>query len=223
MPFTSVTSGATDRLRLCSLLLSHISSVEEAREAFTDDLARMQKGMFFVQLYAAIEFTVTNSFSNFLELIAARPLAPKYYEPALLSILLDSKFKALLTSTKKNIWRKKFELLNNAFGENVCEVDPNVFPGMGMNISIEEIKNMWFFLGIECEILPGGVHPPLLAEIKEHRNSIAHGRECAHEIGGRFTLEQLRRKHTDIELLCHYIISTVADHYTTNFLNNERQ
>ncbi|WP_151994574.1 MAE_28990/MAE_18760 family HEPN-like nuclease [Buttiauxella massiliensis] len=223
MPFTSVSSGTTDRLRLCSLLLSHISSVEESQGAFTDDLARMQKGVFFVQLYAAIEFTVTNSFSTFLELIAAQPLAPKHYEPALLSVLLDSKFKALLASSKKHIWRKKYDLLNHAFGENVCEVDTNIFPGAGMNISIAEIKDMWFFLGLDCDPLPEGVFPQLLAEIKEHRNAIAHGRECAHEIGARFTLEQLKKKHTDVELLCHYIISTINSHYSANFLPNEAE
>lgn len=218
MPFTSVSSGATDRLRLCSLLINHISTVEESRVAFADDLVRMHKGVFFVQLYAALEFTVTTAFSTFLELIATKPLAPKHYEPALLSVLLDSNFKALLNSSKKNAWRKKFELLNKAFSDDVCTVDTNVFPSVAMNISVEEIKDIWFFLGLECEPLPEGVHPPLLMEIKEHRNAIAHGRECANDIGARFTLEQLRKKYSDIELLCHHIIGAIDNHYRAKFI-----
>ncbi|CAI1547208.1 MAE_28990/MAE_18760 family HEPN-like nuclease [Serratia marcescens] len=217
MVLDAVSSGVTERLRLCSLLLSHISIVERSSAAFSDDLARMQKGVFFVQLYAALEYTVTNSFSTFLELISRRPLAPRNYEPALLSVLLNSNFKSLLDSGKKNSWKKKFELLNKVFSDEVCNVDSSVFPSSAMNIAHQEIKDIWFFLGLSCPTLPDGVHPPLLMEIKDHRNAIAHGRECANTIGGRYSIEQLKKKYTDVELLCHHVVNSIDKHYRDKF------
>lgn len=214
----ALSAGVIDRLRLCSLLLNHVSHLEQqSTSTFSDDLARMQKGMFFVQVYAAVEFTVTSSFSKFLESISGEVSAPKHYKPALLSVLLDSNFKSLMDCSPKKRWRTKAEFLTKILGEEACSVDTTVFPSTAMNISHKELCDVWYFLGLDNLPLPEGVEPQLLAEIKDHRNAIAHGRECAHDIGARYSLEQLLKKHKKIELLCHHVITSIDDHYKNNF------
>ena len=217
MSFDTISKGLSDRLQLCSLMLTHVETVEAANPYAIDDLTKSQKGIFFVQLYAALEYTVTNGVSTFLELLSSNSRTPKKYAPPLLSILLDSYFKALMNSGSKNAWKKRYDLLEHAFGEVVCEIDTSVFPSSAMNISYKEIQEVWFFLGIECDPLPTGFFPPILGEVKDHRNAIAHGRECANDIGGRYTTVQLRKKYSDMELLCNHIVSSLSKHYTDRF------
>ena len=66
---------------------------------------------------------------------------------------------------------------------------------------------------------PVHVHFIFLTEIKNHRNAIAHGRERAAEIGGRFTLENLDEKRKSVEKLCRHIFESFKELYiNTDYL-----
>lgn len=213
--FSAVSSQSNDRIRQASLLLSHAKLLESQNPQESDELVKVQKGLVFVALYSSIEFSVTASVSNLLTLIQANPQKPLAYRKHLLCSLLNSELNAVTNSGKKNIWSKKADLFDRIFSETPVIVDNAVFPTDGINIGYSQLEEIWTMFHLPLPVLPDGVYPLLLNQIKEHRNAIAHGREKAASIGGRFTTKELERQLRDVDLLCSHIIGSFDELFST--------
>ncbi|MCW4629975.1 MULTISPECIES: MAE_28990/MAE_18760 family HEPN-like nuclease [Marinomonas] len=194
-----------DRLNQSKELISHISSLETVEQS--SDLLKIQKGFLFISMYSSIEYTITSVVSRFLELIKQEELKPMEFKKYLLCTVLDSKFNALLGSSKKMVWHKKKELFDALFSSEPAVIDDSVFPTDGINISQQQIEDIWQIFHLSGEAIPTGVNTWILKEIKDHRNAIAHGREKAVTIGGRYTAQTLMQRVADVETLCFHIVA----------------
>ena len=174
---------------------------------------KIQKGLLFVSFYASIEFTVTNTVARFLELISDKPNKAANYKNYILCTILHSQFNAMRDCNKSNVWDKRAEFIDTLFSEAKINIDSTVFPSDGINITAKQIKDIWKYFHVDGEALPEGIADIFLMEVKNHRNAIAHGREKAADIGGRFTLEKLDEKSKDVEKFCRYIIQSFKDLY----------
>ena len=81
-----------------------------------------------------------------------------------------------------------------------------------MNISINQLNNVWTFFDLDSSPLPEGLQHFVLTEVKEQRNAIAHGRETAITIGRRYNVSQLSDKASSIKHLCLHITSSFASY-----------
>ena len=194
-----------DRINQSKELINHIISLEAVDQS--SDLLKIQKGFLFVSLYSSIEYTITNVVSRFLEIINNEQLKPMDFKRYLLCTVLDNKFNALLGSSKKNIWNKKKELFDALFSSEPASIDDSVFPTDGINISQQQIEDVWNIFHLSGEAFPDEINTWILREIKEHRNAIAHGREKASSIGGRYTASTLDQRVSDVENICFHIVS----------------
>lgn len=194
-----------DRLNQSKELINHISVLEENDQS--SDLLKIQKGLLFVSLYSSIEYTITSVVSRFLELINNEQLKPLEFKRYLLCTVLDSKFNALLGSSKKNVWNKKKDLFDALFSSDAVSIDDSVFPTDGINISQKQIEDVWEIFHLAGNAFPDEINTWILKEIKGHRNAIAHGREKASTIGGRYTATTLNQRVSDVESLCFHIVS----------------
>ena len=194
-----------DRLNQSKELISHISSLETIEQS--SDLLKIQKGFLFISLYSSIEYTITSVVSRFLELVKQEELKPMEFKKYLLCTVLDNKFNALLGSSKKTVWNKKKELFDALFSSEPAIIDDSVFPTDGINISQQQIEDIWQIFHLSGEAIPAGVNTWILREIKDHRNAIAHGREKAVTIGGRYTAQTLTQRVADVETLCFHIVA----------------
>ncbi len=177
---------------------------------------KIQKGLLFVSFYASIEFTVTNTVSRFLELISDKPNKAANYKNYILCTILHSQFNAMRDCNKSNIWDKRAEFIDSFFSEANINIDSTVFPSDGINISAKQIRDIWKYFHVSGDALPNGIADFFLVEVKNHRNAIAHGRERAADIGGRFTLEKLDEKSKDVEIFCRHILNSFKDLYFNN-------
>jgi hypothetical protein len=203
--YQSVELEIGDRINQSKELINHISSLE--LNSPNSELLKIQKGYLFVSLYSSIEYTVTNAVSRYLELLKQEQLKPMEYQKYLLCAILDNKFNALTSCSKKKIWDKKKDFFDALFSAEPANIDDSVFPTDGMNISQKQIEDIWSIFHLNGESLPTHVNSWVLNEIKEHRNAIAHGREKAADIGGRYTTSVLNQRVTDVEALCFHIVS----------------
>lgn len=194
-----------DRLNQSKELIRHICSLEKVEQS--SDLLKIQKGLLFISMYSSIEYTITSVVSRFLELLKQEELKPMEFKKYLLCTVLDSKFNALLGSSKKTVWSKKKELFDALFSSKPAIIDDSVFPTDGINISQQQIEDIWQIFHLSGEAIPTGVHTWILKEIKDHRNAIAHGREKAVTIGGRYTAQTLSQRVSDVESLCFHIVA----------------
>lgn len=183
--YQSVELEIMDRLNQSKELISHISSLELDNQ--NSELIKIQKGYLFVSLYSSIEYTITSVVSRYLEILRQEQLKPMDYQRYLLCTVLDGKFNALVGSGKKKVWDKKKEFFDALFSSEPVDIDNSVFPTDGINISNKQIEDIWGIFHLEGTPIPEGINVWILNEIKEHRNAIAHGREKAADIGGRYT------------------------------------
>lgn len=207
--FHDVLSESTQRIMQSTILLNQINKFENDSEICSLDLTKIQKGMFFVSLYASIEFTLTSCCSNFLAVLQAKEYIPIKYKHNLLCVFLDPEFKALADS-KKKIWKKKEVLVSRIFSEDKPIIDNTVFPTDGTNIGLAQLQDVWNFLHLPGPVIPEGENAWYLHDIKEHRNAIAHGRMKAAEVGQRYTFNELEKRHNFVNLLCGHIVESFS-------------
>lgn len=215
--FEDIETGVLSRLRSIDAIYEYLSTDNLSDEIINSDFYRTQKGVVFVLMYAALEFSLTQSVSRTLEVIEQENARPSQFRSPLLCTLLDPQFKALRECGPNKVWEKRLTLIDAiSKNESVSSIDSSVFPSGGaMNISIQQIENVWKFFEIQEDLLPDGVQHFLISEIKDHRNAIAHGRETAVNIGRRFNVTQLGNRIQLIKLLSLHITSTFSD-YCTN-------
>jgi hypothetical protein len=214
--FESVEREVGDRIRQSKDLLRLIKSLSLQDEYQDSDIYKIQKGYLFVSLYSSIEYCLTASVSRFLELLKASPRRPTEYKYYFLCMLLNANFNSVRDCSKKNVWDKRADLIDTLFSENIVDIDTSVFPTDGINISDKQIDDVWKFFHLNGSSLPEGVNQLLLKEIKEHRNAIAHGREKAIDIGGRYTEDALQIKENAVEKLCLHVIEEFKSTYDGN-------
>jgi len=214
--YQTVELGVSDRLSQSKEIISHISSLELLEpEAQNSKLMKIQKGYLFVSLYSSIEYTVTSVVSRYLEILKQGQLKPMEYQRYLLCAVLDSNFKAIDGSGKKKVWDKKKDFFDSLFSSEPVPIDESVFPTDGSNISHKQIEDVWGIFNIEGEPIPEGINTWALNEIKDNRNAIAHGREKAADVGGRYTAAILNQRVTDVETLCFHIVAGFKESSST--------
>lgn len=210
--FRNVLSESTDRIMQSTAILHQIKDLESITIGSMVDLNRIQKGMLFISMYAAVEYTVTNCCFNFLSILQTKNHVPSEYKNNLLCVILDAKFKSVVDSGRKTFWNNKSELISSIFSSDKPHIDNTVMPTNGFNIGLGELKDIWAFFHLSEPIIPVGENSWYLNEIKGHRNAIAHGREKAAEIGKRYTFLELEKRHNFISLLCSHIVSSFDSH-----------
>lgn len=213
--FDDVSAESTERIRQTTILLNQIRNLERDAEISSLDLTKIQKGMFFVSLYASIEFTLTSCCSTFLVVLQTKEHIRIKYKNNLLCVLLDPEFKALTDGGKKTIWKKKEALVSRIFSPDKPIIDNTVFPTDGTNIGLTQLQDVWNFLHLPGPVIPVGESEWYLHDIKEHRNAIAHGRVKAAEVGQRYTFNDLEKRHNFVNMLCEHIIESFSTQVRT--------
>ncbi|MDH1519330.1 MAE_28990/MAE_18760 family HEPN-like nuclease [Acinetobacter johnsonii] len=204
--FQAIENEVESRLTQTNDILKTLSKLSDDTE--NGNFLKIQKGFLFVSFYASIEFTVTNIVSIFLEFLSNNPQKASNYKVYILCTILNSQFNAIRDCSKGKVWDKRAEFMDNLFSDSIIDIDSTVFSSDGINITAKQIRDIWKYFHLSGDALPEGIEEFFLMEIKNHRNAIAHGREKASEIGGRFTLEKLNEKKESVEILCRYIVQS---------------
>ena len=202
-------NGSSDRLAQASALLALIHSSDG--DVNPTESVKVQKGVFFVLLYAALEFTVTSVVSEFLAVIKKEGKKNSEFKIYYLGVTLHSEFKSLMSAGEKTVWQKKMSLIDKIYSEAPATIDESVFPANGSNIAYDQLEYLWKVFHLPGPILPEGVEVYHLTELRDHRNSIAHGREVSSSIGRRFTSDALTTRFGLIELLCGHVLSAFEE------------
>ncbi|WP_368350776.1 MAE_28990/MAE_18760 family HEPN-like nuclease, partial [Phocaeicola dorei] len=79
-----------------------------------------------------------------------------------------------------------------------------------------QIESIWNIFGISAPVVNEDKMKGRLSTLANHRNAIAHGRELASVIGGRYTISEIENIYNDISTYCSYITSVFEE-----YINNE--
>lgn len=172
------------------------------------------KGLFFIHLYGAYEFTVTRMVEETLQVLNAQNLTVVDCKPALLGLILDPQCHALKDAGRDKVWMKRTEMFNLVNSNLPVNIPISVFPTSGRNLSCSELDSIWAVFGLAGSPLP---HPRITTRIQEvisKRNEIAHGENTPAQIGRRYSLNDLTLILNDMDLLCTHLIQSFSSYLT---------
>jgi MAE_28990/MAE_18760-like HEPN len=201
-----VAAASSARLVEVSLYLQFIE--RSSNPLYISKELTSAKGLFFVHLYGPYEFTVATTVRRTLdEINRSRPKISDCH-PVVLSLALDCECRSLVDVGPDKIWDRRRTLFRRAYSADEVQFSETLMPTNGGNPKYEQLQSIWHTFCIQGPVVPRPKIIGRIEELVEHRNAIAHGRESPATIGGRFTLKELRERHTDISELCSHIVQT---------------
>ncbi|QDV59012.1 HEPN domain-containing protein [Rosistilla oblonga] len=168
------------------------------------------KGLAFVDMYAAYEPSVLSSVSLYLTAVKDANLPVSRLQPGLQSLIKDPDLQSM-TESKKVKWKRRSEMLAKLqSGLTGCAV-VSVFPDDGSHYRMSQLHLIWDLLQLRGSVLPAKMLTPLIGEVVENRNAIAHGRERPETIGRRYTEVEIQEKLDQVKTICIHILTAAEN------------
>ena len=203
--FASVQNEVNDRLNAVETILKSVKDgiVSDAEEALVNN---ERKGVFFVVLYGALEYTITATVSSVIRAINERSVNINLLRPRLLSIALHPQFDALKDARSK-MWVKRLDLLQKIELNDFFGAEDTLLPVQNGNIKFKSLEFIWELFGLSSGILPEKRMYGLFDTLAENRMSIAHGRKAPQEVGRSYSKSDLDVFYTSFKTYLSYVIS----------------
>jgi len=202
MPFISVSQSSTLRFNEVRALLTEIRSRETIPPAPETEIVSTLRGLFFVNLYGAFEFSITEAVQTLLQEITRACIPYSQFEPLFHAVALDGKFSAISDAGRKKKWKARRELLSQQVSATVCGLNDTAFHHDLQNIWFETLSMLFDALCIAEPVVPEARLRGYIDEVVDRRNAVAHGRESPALIG--------RIRSTELELRLDAISQTAT-------------
>lgn len=204
--FASVQNEVNSRINAVETILRSIQDgvVLDAEDTLVNNV---RKGVFFVVLYGALEYTISAAVSTVIRTINERSVNINSLQPRLLSIALHPQFDALKDARSK-MWVKRLDLLQKIEFNELFGADDNLLPVQNGNIKFKSIEFIWELFGLSSEVLPEKRMYGLFDTLAENRMTIAHGRKSPQEVGRSYSKSDLDVFYTSFKTYLSYVISS---------------
>ena len=215
--FTEVSLDSTKRLLEAKRLMELCSNDKfDEDQAATDSVLR---GAVYVLLYGALEFTITHCVSRTIEILNDKTLNLYQVLPSLWGLIYDSACKRIETAGTNKKWENRYKLFKELTKDKVIEqIESTLFPSSNGNIKEQQLDRVWKTFGIKAPMFEPermSVKQTLL-DLANGRMAVAHGRECASQIGSLKSSSDLEELYDSISRYCSYLIECF-----TQYINQE--
>lgn len=170
------------------------------------------RGLFFVHLYACLEFAVNHATQRVLTLISAYEIEYRHFSPRFHVVAMASGFMAIRDAGRGKKWNKRIEFVERMFSEDKCVVNAAVFSDELQNIWVKTISELFDCLGIDAPPLPDMAYAGHIDEIVDKRNAVAHGRKSASEAAAGSRSPVLKRNWEIVSETIEHIFNTLTDY-----------
>lgn len=215
--FTEVSLNSTKRLLEAKMLMELCSDDKFDEEQATTN--SVLKGVVYVLLYGALEFTITHCVSRTIEILNDKTLNLYQVLPSLWGLIYDSACKRIETAGTNKKWENRYKLFKELTKDKVIEqIESTLFPSSNGNIKEQQLDRVWKTFGIKAPMFEPehmSVKQTLL-DLANGRMAVAHGRECASQIGSLKSSSDLEELYDSISRYCSYLIECF-----TQYINQE--
>lgn len=205
----------TKRLSEVRVLVEHIRALEEAPPASDSAEVRILRGLFYVHLYAALEFTVSRGVQRFLQSVSDMEIPPAHLEAGFLSVVLDPAFSAMRNVGEDKKWSGRLKLWKLQSSKDPHPVNGEPFGLYLQNVWIEKLDVLFECLGMSVQVTPDPAFRTYVDELVERRNGVAHGRFSAHGIGSARRSPELLIRFNAISDTCFHITDSLEQHFAS--------
>ena len=205
--FTEVSLSSTKRLLEAKRLMELCSNNKFDEELSTTD--SVLKGVVYVLLYGALEFTITHCVSRTIEILNDKTLNLYEVLPSLWGLIYDSACKRIETAGTNKKWENRYKLFKELTKDKVIEqIESTLFPSSNGNIKEQQLDRVWKTFGLKASMFEPehmSVKQTLL-DLANGRMAVAHGGECASQIGSLKSSSDLEELYDSISRYCSYLI-----------------
>ncbi|MFY9559605.1 MAG: MAE_28990/MAE_18760 family HEPN-like nuclease [Terriglobales bacterium] len=215
-----MTPAVDARLVEVQRLLAHIKKVEQAAldgDPVSAEQAPILRGLFFVNLYGAIEHSLSLAVQVLLQEMSKVAVAYADFEHLIHVVALDAEFRSVAGSGYESRFTKRKALLTRQVSNDSCELNDTIFHDQLQNVWYATLREIFQHLNIQRFPLPDIKMRGYLDEIVEKRNAIAHGRSSASAVGRLTTSQELDTRLNAIREVLDHIINAF-DEYLDNRL-----
>jgi hypothetical protein len=207
--FSDIDSETTRRLLESKVILDYAKVQESSRQN-----ASLYKGLFFVPLYGALEYTATSVVQRCISKLNEKRCDISSLKPTLYSLIFDKECNSLIDSRDKK-WTKRYDLFSKMNTTHPCHIEEHLFPTSTGNIKYQQMESIWKTFGISADVINTDRVRGRLDTLAENRNKIAHGRELPSSVGSAYTTSELEDFYNLISSYCSYILSVFEAYLDT--------
>jgi len=189
-----------------------VESFFKAAHGLKGNEAQTARGLAFVQMYAAYEYTVTTVVQRAIDSLISHNHATNKLAPSLFALFLDPELTSLRDCPMKSEWERRLDLFKRVFDDAPAIVSNTVFPKDGTHFRSSQLQMIFRVLGINRTPAQRHRHLHRINEVVEARNAIAHGRETADGVGRRFTRAEVLHAIQQMKSVCLFLISAIQNY-----------
>lgn len=208
MAFDSVRNRVRSRFNEVQLYLNYLTSLEpdEINEPHGLEL-KIQRGLFYVHLYAALEKSINDVVETTLILISSKSVKGVHYSQQFSSVAFYDKLKSFKDSSYTKFLIKSSDIFEEARSSRVTKINDSAFSSILQNVWSRTLEEIYICFGMK-NLNVTAQERATIDEIVDKRNAVAHGRESAAVVGERHRCNILREKHN---ILSEVVIRIVDD------------
>lgn len=193
--------------------LAHVASLEPVDIQSAVPLeGKILNGLYYVQLYSAIERTVNEVVQRTLAHIDAVGIQNNHAQTSFCTVTLFAEMMSIRDSGNRSFLVKASSVFAHQADHNRARINETCLSFFLQNIWIKTLDELFDAFGIQRMNIEPRIKTTL-NEITDNRNKIAHGRESASAIGERHRSAVLRDKTDQIETLLYTLIDAFEAFY----------
>lgn len=210
MPFRSLRSNINARFVEVNTLLNYIKSIEDSitPPATTPIEYKILKGLFYVHIYACVEFAVNKLVVDTLSLIKSKNIMYSHFENKFHTISLHSQLHGVRDCNSKYFLDKSSDIFIQIDSTNVVTFDETLVSKYIQNVWGKTFNQLTKTLGMSLFTITGRTIA-IFDELVDNRNKVAHGRDSAENVGSSPNYIDLKQKYD----IVYVTINTYIDHY----------
>jgi hypothetical protein len=209
MPFSaSISPAITTRFVEVQELLSFIERGEKAPPARDPTEIRLMRGLFYVHLYGAFEFSVNRIIVGAAQAINQAQVPHSNVSHALGTLVLDRNFNSLSQTGRQ--WPKRLELIQLRISDTVARIDDGSVDMQ--NIWLHSLEQIFQIFGVSKPVMFDVTKTGYIREVVEARNKIAHGQDSPLVYGSTKRCAELQIVHDAIRTEAFYILDCFNDY-----------
>jgi RiboL-PSP-HEPN len=218
MPYRNLRSNINGRFVEVNNLLNHIKSIEDSitPPALPPMEYKILKGLFYVHLYAWIEFAVNKLVVDTLSLIKSKNIFYTHFENKFHAISLHTNLQGVRDCNSKFFLDKSADIFIQIDSTAVATFDETLISKYIQNVWGKTFNQITKTLGMPIFTIQGRTIA-IFDELVNNRNKVAHGRDSAENVGSSPNYIDLKNKYDEVYITVNLFI----DHFESYYLSKD--
>lgn len=218
MPYNNIRSEVLPRFLEVNHFLNYIKTMEAAvvPPAPYPIEYKIFKGLFYVHIYACIEFSINKIVETTLNLAKSKNILYRHLENRFYTIALSNNLQSVRDCNPKTFLEKSADLFLALESGDISDFDETLISKYLQNIWGKTFNQITKTFGMNSFTISGR-DISVFNEIVDNRNKLAHGRDSAESIGSAPNYQDLKNRYD----LIFETVNRYIDHFEVYYTNKE--